>query len=187
MTKRMLKGMRYGVAALSLALAAPALMLPMPMAAYAQSQDVLVENVELGPIKIGKIELTGTNATQEQVEQLVSGQMPPPDMQAFIKGLDAESITISDVAVAPPEGGSLEVGSVEIEGLSAASGKLDSLKISGVNAAEIPSPTGPVSISVEEASLTGVEAADSSRRWKRARLMQCCRIRKSSRNLKHSA
>jgi hypothetical protein len=160
MTSGFLKQMRIGVAAASLALAAPMLVLPLSMAAYAQTQDVMLENIVLGPIKISKIEMKGTNATQDQVQTLVSGKMPPADMQAFLKGLSAASISIPSIEISPPEGGNLAFSGIEVEGLSAGEGKLDKFVIGTLVAKDITTPTGPVNATIGEMKIEGLEATD---------------------------
>jgi ribosomal protein S11 len=158
MTSRMTKALRAGAAAFAIAVSAPILALPLSVSAYAQTQDVLLENINMGPVKIGKIEMKGTNATQDQIQSLVSGQMPPPDMQALLKGLTAESIAIEGVEIAPPEGGSMSVPGISVEELAVGEGKMGSLTVAGLTAKDIGTPTGKVNMQLGEFKVEGLEA-----------------------------
>jgi hypothetical protein len=158
MASRLMTTMRAGAAAFALVAAVPMIGLPLSPAAFAQSSDVLLENIAVGPIKIEKIEMTGTNATQEQVQALVTGQMPPAEAETFLKGLSAAGIEIPSVELAPPEGGSMTITGISIEELSAAEGKVASLTIGSLVAKDIPTPNGPVNVNLGETKITGVDA-----------------------------
>jgi ribosomal protein S11 len=160
MTSRITKTLRAGAAAFAIAASAPLLMMPMSSAVYAQTQDVLLESIAMGPVKIGKIELKGTNATQDQMQALVTGQMPPADMQGFIKSLAAESISIEGIEIAPPEGGTISIPSINVEKIAVADGAVGSLTVASVSAKDIATPTGKVNMQIGEMNIAGVEAKD---------------------------
>jgi hypothetical protein len=152
------KTLRAAAAGATIALAAPVLFAPMSVSAYAQTQDVMLENITSGPVTIAKIEIKGTNATQEQVQQLLAGTMPPADMQTFLKGLSAASISIPSIEVKPPEGGSLSISGFAVENLAAAEGKLGSVAIDNI-AVDGPA-NSPFKGKFTAMSLKGVDAAD---------------------------
>jgi hypothetical protein len=158
MTVNIMKTLRTGAAALTLAVATPALVLPMSISAYAQTQDVLLENIEAQGAKIAKIEFKGTNATQEQIQQLVAGSLPPDQMQQLATTLTAASIAIDGVSLTPPEGGNLLIDGVAIENIAAAEGTLGSLVIGKITLADIPSEGQKVNGEITGVTLKGVAA-----------------------------
>jgi hypothetical protein len=158
MTVHFMKTLRTGAAAFALAIAAPVLVMPLSLSAYAQTQDVLLENIEAPGAKIAKVEIKGTNVTQEQAQQLFAGTLPADQMQALATTLVAASIAIDGVNLTPPEGGSITMDGIAIENIAAAEGTLGSLVIGKVGLTDVPSDGQKINGEITNVTLKGVAA-----------------------------
>jgi hypothetical protein len=157
MTKRLIRSFRTAAAAVAIATALPALGMALSTSAYAQTQNVVVENFTAGGVTIGKIEIQGTNVSQDDVNKLLSGQMDSAAAQALAKTFTAQSISIDKLDFAAPDGGSFSMEGTAGSDVSA--GKVGSLTVGKVTFKDMAMEGGKANMAFEAFELKGLDAA----------------------------
>jgi hypothetical protein len=129
--------------------------------AYAADVTLSDLTIQEGPsvVSIPSVVVTGTEASAEDIERLLRGQMDADTARAFLKDLEAESISIPTIAVTnDTEPGSVTMTGFEVSQLS--QGTAASISLGGVEMKDLPGDGGqPINGSIGAVTLENVDAA----------------------------